>query len=332
MVNNALFLVAWMVFSSTSAQQKLIRPAYLQQGDSIAIIAPSGILKDREASIQLAIELAESWGLTVLLGDNLYNQQHHFSGTDAERAADFQNALDNPSVKAVWMARGGYGAVRILDKINYSKFIATSKWIVGFSDFTAFHSHIHNLGIETIHGMMATSLEGDWMETAETISSLKRVLFGKSLQYTIDSSVYNRQGVLDSGGTIDGQLIGGNLTILTSMLGSNSQISTAGKILFIEEIGEYKYSIDRMLQSLKRAGYFENVNAVIVGDMSNVRENSTEWGSTIEELILEVVPVDIPVLFDFPAGHEVDNRALIFGRSATLAAGIGSYSLVFKDI
>lgn len=332
MKNNACYLVLLMIFSFANAQQKLIRPASLQKGDTVAIIAPSGILKDRAASIQEARYLLESWGLTVVLGDNLFNQQHHFSGTDEERAADFQKALDSPSIRAVWMARGGYGAVRILDRIDYSKFKEAPKWVVGFSDFTAFHNHIHNLGIETIHGMMATSLEGDAREMMETISSLKKVLFGNGLRYTITSSIHNRQPVLNSEKTIEGQLVGGNLAILASMLGSNSQIATSGKILFIEEIGEYKYSIDRMLQSLKRAGYFTNVNAVIIGDVSNVKENSTAWGSTIEKLILEVVPDNIPVLFDFPAGHEADNRALIFGRSIKLKFGVDNCSLVFKEI
>jgi muramoyltetrapeptide carboxypeptidase len=306
-------------------------PPYLQEGDTIAIVAPAGILKDREDTIQKAKELAENWGLIVVLGSNLFNQNNHFSGTDNERFQDFQEALDNKNIKAIWSARGGYGSVRILDKLNFTEFIAHPKWIIGYSDITAFHNHIHNLGIETMHGMMATSLEEIPEEILETKASFKKALFGEELKYSIPSSEDNRNAILNSGEILKGQLIGGNLSILTSMLGSNSQLSTAGKILFIEEIGEYKYSIDRMLQSLKRAGYFTKVKAVIVGNMSSIKKNSTQWGSTIEQLILDVIPENIPVLFDFPAGHEADNRALIFGRNVALEVDMENYSLVFED-
>jgi muramoyltetrapeptide carboxypeptidase len=323
-----------MTFSSIIAQEKtnkLTTPPYLQEGDTIAIVAPAGILKNREDTIQKAKELAENWGLKVVLGTNLFNQNNHFSGTDNERFQDFQEALDNKNIKAIWSARGGYGSVRILDKLNFTEFIAHPKWIIGYSDITAFHNHIHNLGIETMHGMMATSLEEKPEEIIETKASFKKALFGEELKYTIPSSEDNRNAILNAGEILKGQLIGGNLSILTSMLGSNSQLSTAGKILFIEEIGEYKYSIDRMLQSLKRAGYFTKVKAVIVGNMSSIKKNSTQWGSTIEQLILEVIPKNIPVLFDFPAGHEADNRALIFGRNVALEVDMEKYSLVFED-
>jgi muramoyltetrapeptide carboxypeptidase len=323
-----------MTFSSIIAQEKtnkLTTPPYLQEGDTIAIVAPAGILKNREDTIQKAKELAENWGLIVVLGSNLFNQNNHFSGTDNERVQDFQEALDNKNIKAIWSARGGYGSVRILDKLNFTEFIAHPKWIIGYSDITAFHNHIHNLGIETMHGMMATSLEEIPEEILETKASFKKALFGEELKYSIPSSEDNRNAILNSGETLKGQLIGGNLSILTSMLGSNSQLLTAGKILFIEEIGEYKYSIDRMLQSLKRAGYFKKVKAVIVGDMSSIKKNSTQWGSTIEQLILDVIPENIPVLFDFPAGHEADNRALIFGRNVALEVYMENYSLVFED-
>ena len=306
-------------------------PPYLLEGDTIAIVAPAGILKDREDTIQKAKELAENWGLSVILGTNVFNQNNHFAGTDAERAADFQEALDNKSIKAIWTARGGYGSVRILDLLDFTKFKEHPKWIIGYSDITALHNHIHNLGIETMHGMMATSLEEKPEEIMQTISSFKKALFGEKLKYSIPSSEDNRNAILNSGEILRGQLIGGNLSILTSMLGSNSQLLTEGKILFIEEIGEYKYSIDRMLQSLKRAGYFTKVKAVIVGNMSSIKKNSTQWGSTIEQLILEVTPKNIPVLFDFPAGHEADNRALIFGRNVTLEVDMENYLLVFED-
>ena len=299
-------------------------------GDTIAIVAPAGVLKNRVETIKSAKRLAESWGLKVVLGEHLFHQSNHFSGTDEERATDFQKALDNPNIKAIWAARGGYGCVRIIDRLEYSAFLKQPKWIVGYSDITAFHSQVHNLGVETIHGMMATSIEEKPEEIIETISSFKRVLFGEQISYKIPLSDYNRTAVLENNKVLKGQLVGGNLALLTSMLGSRSQLNTDGKILFIEEIGEYKYAIDRMLQSLKRAGYFKNLKAVIVGDMSNVKKNTTSWGSTIEQLILDVLPKETPVLFDFPAGHESENRALIFGRRIELAIINNHYSVVFK--
>ena len=314
-----------MTFSSIFAQEKLITPAYLKAGDTIAILAPAGILKpSRKAVVLQAKKLAESWGLKVVLGINMFNNGRHFAGTDDERCQDFQDALDNKNIKAIWSARGGYGSVRILDKLDFTKFKNNPKWIIGYSDITAFHNHIHNLGFETIHGMMATSLEEKPEEIIETISSFKKALFGDKISYGIPPSKYNRKGI------VEGQIIGGNLAILTSMLGSKSQLNTENKILFIEEIGEYKYSIDRMLQSLKRARYFTKVKAVIVGDMSLIKKNSTKWGSSVEQLILDVLPKDIPVLFDFPAGHEADNRALVFGRNVKLTIDSNQSSVTFK--
>ncbi|MFC4267844.1 S66 peptidase family protein [Polaribacter marinivivus] len=305
-----------MILVSIKAQEKLKSPAYLKAGDTIAILAPAGILKpSRKAVVLQAKQLAESWGLYVVLGKNMFHQNNHFAGTDNERAADFQEALDNKNIKAIWAARGGYGSVRILDKLDFTKFTQNPKWIIGYSDITAFHNHIHNLGIETLHAMMATSLEEKPSAIIETISTFKKALFGENLSYKIPLSKYNRTQNLD---TIQGQIIGGNLAILTSMLGSKSQLNTDDKILFIEEIGEYKYAIDRMLQSLKRANYFTNVKAVVVGNMSLIKKNSTKWGSSIEQLILDAIPADIPVIFNFPAGHEADNRALIFGRKTKL--------------
>ena len=308
-----IFSISFRLYS----QDPLEAPPYLKKGDTIAILAPAGILKGRAETIQKAKELAQSWGLNVVLGENLFNQNNHFAGTDDERAQDFQKALDNPNIKAIWAARGGYGSVRLLDRLDFTKFMGNPKWIIGYSDITAFHNHIHNLGFETLHAMMATSLEEKPEEITKTISSYKKALFGEQLSYSIPSSNYNRLG------EVSGQLIGGNLAIVTSMLGSKSQLDTKDKILFLEEIGEYKYSIDRMLQSLKRANYFSTIKAVIIGDISLIKNNTTKWGSTVEQLILDALPKDIPILFDFPAGHEPDNRAMIFGRKIKMTVNKG---------
>ncbi|WP_412766962.1 S66 peptidase family protein [Tenacibaculum vairaonense] len=323
---NILLVFIMMISSMFSKAQtmKLVTPPYLQKGDTVALVAPAGILKNRKNVIDKAKQLLEDWGLKVVYGKHMFNQGNHFAGTDDERCQDFQEAMDNPNVKAIWCARGGYGSVRILDKLDFSKFKDSPKWVIGYSDITAFHNHIHNLGIETLHAMMGTSMQDKKEDIPHTISTFKKALFGERLSYEITSSKYNRKG------NVSGELIGGNIAILTSMLGSESQMSTEGKILFIEEIGEYKYSIDRMLQSLKRAGYFTRIKAVVVGDMTKIKKNTTPWGSSIKQLILEVLPKNIPVLFDFPAGHEPDNRALIMGRNVELEIKDQESKLIFK--
>lgn len=312
----------------THAQENMITPPFLKAGDTIAIVAPAGILKNRQATILKAKQLAESWGLHVVIGKNIYNKNNHFAGTDSERCQDFQDALDNDSVKAIWAARGGYGSVRILDALDFTNFKNNPKWIIGYSDITAFHNHVNNLGIQSLHAMMATSLEQKPEEIEKTITSFKAAIFGSDISYSIKNSSYNRTLGKTS---LEGELIGGNLAIQTSMLGSKSQMHTDNKILFIEEIGEYKYAIDRMLQSLKRAGYFNNLSAVVIGDMSLIKKNTTKWGSSIEQLILDVVPENVPVIFNFPAGHEADNRALIFGRKAQIIIGDKFTELSFID-
>ena len=264
------------VIAQNKNENKLIQPPYLKAGDTVAIVAPSGILKNRNDEVARAKKLLESWDLNVVIGNNVFKKDNHFAGTDAERCEDFQKALDDKSIKAIWSARGGYGTVRILDKLDYSKFLEQPKWIIGYSDITALHNQLHTIGVETIHSIMCVSLPNDLSKIEESIETFKSAIFGAPLAYTLKGSTYNRVG------TAKGQLVGGNLTILHTMLGSNTSIDVDGKILFIEEIGEYKYHIDRMLQSMKRAGYFDNCKGVIVGDMSRMRKNTTLWGSSVQ--------------------------------------------------
>ena len=233
---------------SDSVYKKLIQPPYLQHGDTVAIVAPSGILLNREKKIKQAIELLKSWGLNAVVGEHVFSQNGHFAGTDEERTADFQKALDNQNIKAIWAARGGYGTVRILDKLDYTKFKTSPKWIIGYSDITALHNDLHNTGYESLHSIMPIDFKEDLDEIKDNVFSFKDAIFGNPLTYTIEGSEYNKPG------TSSGQLVGGNLTLLHTMLGSKTSIDTNGKILFFEEIGEYAYHIDRMLQSLKRAG------------------------------------------------------------------------------
>ncbi|MCA0152263.1 S66 peptidase family protein [Winogradskyella vincentii] len=309
----------------TRMTSQLIRPPYLKAGDTVAIVAPSGILKSREGEIQQAIALLNDWGLNAKLGDNVFNKADHFAGTDEERCEDFQNALDDSSISAIWCARGGYGTVRILDRLDYSKFKEHPKWIIGYSDITALHNQLHNEGVESLHALMCVSLTKDLSEIQDSVETFKSAIFGNPTNYTLKGSEYNREG------DATGQLIGGNLTMLHTMLGSDTSIDTSNKILFIEEIGEYKYHIDRMLQSLKRAGYFDNCKGIIVGDMSKLRKNTTLWGTSIEQLILDALSeYSFPIAFGMPAGHEKDNRALILGRRINLRVNKNGARITFN--
>lgn len=310
----------------TKKLKTLIQPPYLKAGDTVAIVAPSGILKNRQKEVNEAIDLLKSWGLHAIIGEHVYSQDNHFAGTDDERCEDFQNALDNPKISAIWCARGGYGTVRILDKLDFNKFSANPKWLIGYSDITALHSQFHNKGIESIHALMCTSLTDDLNDISESIETYRKAVFGEPLSYSLKGSSFNRTGVIVA------PLVGGNLTMLHSMLGSKTSIDTSGKILFIEEIGEYKYHIDRMLQSLKRAGYFDNCKGLLVGDMSKMRKNTTLWGSSIEQLILDALSeYDFPICFNMPAGHEKDNRAMILGRSIKMVVGKENSTVVFEN-
>lgn len=314
------FFLGFISLGNSYALQKmkntntLIQPPALQKGDTIAIVAPAGIIKlDRADVITEAKELMESWGLHVWVGKHVLAQNGHFAGTDEQRCEDLQYALDEPSIKAIWCARGGYGSVRIMDKLDYIKFLAKPKWVIGYSDITALHCQLNGLGVMSMQALMPTSLESSENRITEALKSFKKALFGEQLSYTVEPSKYNING------SVEGELVGGNLTLLSNMLGSETSLDTTNKIVFIEEIGEYAYNIDRMLQSLKRAGYFENCKGIIIGDISKVRHNTTYFGKNVYELILDVVrEYKVPVLFNFPAGHEPDNRALIFGKNIAL--------------
>jgi len=290
----------------------LMQPAYLQKGDTVMIVATAGILKDK-AIVDDAVLLLQDWGLKVKLGKHLYAKGNHFAGTDAQRVEDFQEALDDKNVKAIWCARGGYGTVRMIDKVDFSEYHKNPKWVIGFSDVTVIHSEIHNLGGETIHAMMPSTYRPDNDEQKKALKSLKKAIFGKDLAYKTLKSDFNKDG------ESKGQLIGGNLSILYSILGSKSSIKTDGKILFIEDLGEYVYHIDRMLQNLKRNGYFDNCYGLIVGGITDIRENDTSFGKPVQQVILDAVAeYDFPVAFNFPAGHIRDNRTLIMGREISL--------------
>ncbi|MEC3906401.1 LD-carboxypeptidase [Tamlana sp. 2201CG12-4] len=335
LIKISVFCVTFFLGISTGSAQNstfekqnntLKQPPYLKAGDTVAIVAPSGILKNRTGEIQQAKALLKRWGLHTVVGKHIFNQANHFAGTDDERCEDFQNAMDNPNIKAIWCARGGYGSVRILDKLNWEAFKQNPKWVIGYSDITAIHNQIHNIGVESLHAIMCVSLTKDLSEIEASISTFKNTLFGKPLSYHLKGSKYNKTG------NTSGLLVGGNLTMLHTMLGSDASLDTSGKILFIEEIGEYKYHIDRMLQSLKRAGYFNNCKGVIIGDMTKLRKNTTLWGTSVEQLILDALAAyNFPIAFNMPAGHEKDNQALILGRMVDLSVDMGQSTIIFRN-
>ena len=298
---------------SNKQTSEMIRPSYLKAGDTVAVVAPAGILKHDVEVIQKTKTLLNSWGLEIVFGKHLETKSHHFAGTDAQRTSDLQKALDHPNIKAIWCARGGYGTLRIIDDLDFKKFKTHPKWVVGYSDVTVLHNAFNNMGYESLHAMMCINLTDDDKAIKQSVETLKSALFGELKSYEIEGYSDNKPG------DATGSLVGGNLSLLTAALGSDTQLDTKGKIIFIEEIGEYKYHIDRQLQSLTRAGYFKHCTAVIIGDMSQLKTNNPAWGQSIEALILKVLKdTDVPVAFGFPAGHEFENRALYFGRSIQL--------------
>ncbi len=303
-----------------SSKMKFTQPTYLKKGDTIMIVAPAGFVAD-STEIESGIALAKSWGLEVIVGENAFNKHNHFAGTDAERQSDLQFALDNKNIKAIWCSRGGYGTVRIIDQIDFTAFEQHPKWVVGFSDITTLHSTIHNLGIASIHATMPGGIK---RASEEAKQSLYKALFGHSYDFEISSNPLNRNG------NAKGVLIGGNLSILNSMIGSFSEVNMNGKILFIEDVGEDLYRIDRMMYTLKRTGALKNLKGIIVGDFDYNVQKDTLFGGTHREIMLNIVKdYEFPVLFDFPAGHISDNRALLFGKEISIEVNETLAKIVF---
>lgn len=295
----------------------------LQKNDQVALISPAGFLDD-ELSALAAEKWLESIGLKGVRGKNILEKKGVFAGSDKQRLADFQAALDNPDIKAIWALRGGYGAMRIMNKLDFTQFDKNPKWLIGFSDITAFHNQFVNMGYECVHGIMPIQLINESPERKKGLESLKNVLYGEPLNYEIPNSKYNRNG---SG---KGVLVGGNLSLLQSLLGTQYQLNTDGKILFIEEVGEAPYRIDRLLQSLKLAGAFENLEGLIIGGFTSIEESDSPFGKNYQQMILEITKgKKYPILFEFPAGHIKDNRALILGREVELKVSEDKGTLKF---
>lgn len=296
----------------SDAQTGSIIPPYLKKGDLIGITAPAGFITPEE--VQPAISMFEEWGYKVKQGNSIGKRDFTFGGTDDERRADLQQMLDDPGIKAIMCARGGYGAIRILDHLDFKKFIHHPKWILGFSDITVLHCHINRqYGIATIHSKMCNSFpfyrEDAEPDQKESIDSIHQCLSGQTMSYTAIPNRNNRTGVAT------GQLVGGNLKIIETLAGSSSDLVTRNKILFVEDTGEYLYSIDRMFWNLKRTGKLAGLKGLIIGGFKIKPDEEGEvFGKSLEEIVLEkVIEYDYPVCFDFPAGHQKNNRALKCG-------------------
>jgi muramoyltetrapeptide carboxypeptidase len=289
----------------------IISPPALKKGNKIGIVAPARKISKEE--IQFAVDTFEKWGLKVVYGKNLFGSENQYSGSDEQRTEDMQAMLDDESVHAIISARGGYGTLRIIDKLDFKKFRDKSKWIIGYSDITVLHSHIHqNFEIETLHATMPINFQKD----EESVETLRQLLFREKISYKIRSHPLNRKGKAEE------ILVGGNLSLLYALKGSKSGISTSGKILFIEDLDEYLYHIDRMMVSMKRAGKLSHLAGLIVGGMSDMKDNQVPFGKTAEEIIFDAVKeYDYPVCFGFQAGHTTKNLALPFGRRAKLNVG-----------
>ena len=304
---------------------KLRTPAYLAKGDKVALISPASFVTDSKAVI-LAEELLTSWGFVPVRGKHILAQDGSFAGTDAQRLEDLQNALDNPEIKAVWAMRGGYGLTRIIADLDFTKFLKNPKWIIGFSDVTALHNVLHKLNYKSIHAFMPIQLIDKEPASEFAKDSLLKALTGIEIRHKLPGCTLGKTG------SIDGVLVGGNLSLLVSLLGTKQQLKTKGKILFIEDVGEPLYKIDRMMQSLKLAGCLKDLKGLIVGGITDVKASKHDFGKTYHNIINDVVDeYDYPLIFDIASGHFSDNRALVLGEETVIKVGEFISCIIFGD-
>ncbi len=284
-----------------------IVPPYLKKGDTILIIATARA-RNSDA-IAPAIEIIKSWGLNVLLGKNLYKIHHQFAGSDKERAHDLQWAINHTKAKAVIIAGGGYGTLRIIDAVDFNTLKKYPKWFIGYSDTTVLHARSAKMKMPCIHGTMAFQ----FTKNPEATESIKHLLFGEKLTYDIPTHPLNKKGMATA------EIVGGNLSLIYALSGSVDDLNTKNKILFIEDLDEQLYHIDRMMLQLKRSGKLKHLKGLVVGGMSDMKDNAIAFGKTAEEIIYDAVKeYKYPVCFNFPAGHIEKNMAIYFGKKVTL--------------
>ncbi len=290
-------------------------PPYLKKGDTIGITCPAGYMALEKA--QTCINTLQQWGFNVMVGKTLgSNSVNYFSGSDEERLQELQAMMDSDTINAILFGRGGYGVSRIIDKLDFSKFKKKPKWLIGYSDITLFHTHIHtNLKIATLHSPMASAFN-DGVDDNEYIQSLRKALAGKKVNYTCAAHDLNKKG------TASGELVGGNLSLLAHVTGTASDLNTKNKILFIEDIGEQIYSIDRMLRQLQRSGKLDKLAGLIIGNFTDVKDTDRPFGKTVYEAVYEVIKeCSYPVCFGFAVGHCKENYTLKVGVKYQLAVG-----------
>ncbi|ANI89129.1 LD-carboxypeptidase [Arachidicoccus ginsenosidimutans] len=297
----------------------MIIPPYLKKNDTVGIVCPSGFMDKTKALV--CIETLQQWGFRVKIGKTLGHQFNYFSGTDEERIADIQSMINDEDVSAILCGRGGYGLSRIIDKIDFRPLKKNPKWIVGYSDITLLHCHLNKkMKLASLHAPMAGAFN-DGVDNMY-IQSLKNVLLGKKTNYKVATHEFNHLG------KVEGELVGGNLSMLINSIGTSSEPDVKDKILFIEDVGEYIYTADRMLQQLKRAGWFNRVKGLLVGTFSDMQDTTNPFGQTIYEVIKDViVEYDFPVAFNFPVGHTQQNFALKCGVEYSLSVTKKSISL-----
>lgn len=286
---------------------KTIFPPYLKKGDTIGITLPAGYMASEKA--QTCINTLQDWGYDVMVGKTLgSNSENYFSGTDEERLDELQAMLDDKNIKAVLFGRGGYGTNRIIDQLDFKKFRKNPKWLIGFSDITIIHCHLlANYNISAVHAPMAAAFNEDGFKN-EYVQSLKKVLAGEKMRYTTAPFSYNKKG------KAEGILTGGNLALFVNMIGTKSEPDTKGKILFLEDVGEYLYNIDRMMRQLKRSGKLKNLAGLVLGGFSDVKDTERPFGKNIDDVLREIVDeYDYPIAYHFPVSHDTENYALKVG-------------------
>jgi len=298
-------------------------PPYLKKGDTIGIVCPAGYMPAAKA--QTCIETFQQWGLKVSVGKTLGSQFNYFSGTDEERLQDLQQMLDDKNINAIFCGRGGYGLSRIIDQLDLSKFKRNPKWIIGYSDVTILHAHLYtSIKTASLHSPMASAFNDGGAEN-EFVQSLRKAITGKKINYNCAAHLLNKKGIAE------GELIGGNLSLVCHLIGSVDEFDTRNKILFLEDVGEYIYNIDRMFMQLKRANKLDKLAGLIIGGLTEMKDTTIPFGQNIHDLILDKVAVyNYPVCFDFPVSHSERNYALKIGVKHLL--NVSTKKVLLKEI
>jgi len=299
----------------------MIQPPVLNPGDLIYITAPAKFM-DAQA-VMYAKKHLEEKGFKVLISKNCLGRHHYFSGTDEERLSDLQFGIDHPDVRAILCARGGYGSIRLVDRINWANMLREPKWLIGFSDITVFHHRLNSLGVQSIHGSMPINFEKN---TDEALKTLLGNITGNFTPFVEAPNKSNKAGIAT------GNLIGGNLSIIYSMLGTTDQYDFEDAILFLEDVGEHYYQVERMIFALGKAGVFEKIKGLIMGGMTELEDTDPPLGRSIEEIILEQLRFsNMPVIFNFPTGHINDNRALVIGKHIKISVNDNKTIVSYSD-